>query len=153
MQTHIFPPLCLHQATRKNLYDRRYLCSAKRSKSWVDCWTDLSDGSLCKNSSNYVEPDLSIIYDKNKLNDQGCKGAPDFIIEIVSPSSRKMDYATKNTLYSNAGVREYWIIDPQKERTTVYYYEEDAAPTIIPFCQKLSVGIYKDLQICISELL
>jgi len=65
-----------------------------------------------------------------------------------------MDYATKNTLYSNAGVREYWIIDPQKkERTTVYYYEEDAAPTIISFCQKLSVGIYKDLQICISELL
>lgn len=57
------------------------------------------------------------------------------------------------TPYTHAGVREYWIIDPQKERTTVYYYEEDAAPTIISFCQKLSVGIYKDLQICISELL
>lgn len=100
-----------------------------------------------------MEPDLSIICDKNKLNDQGCKGAPDFIIEIVSPSSRKMDYATKNTLYSNAGVREYWIVDPQKERTTVYYYEEDAAPTIIPFHQKLSVGIYKNLEICILELM
>lgn len=108
---------------------------------------------LNADESTYVEPDLSIICDKNKLNDQGCKGAPDFIIEIVSPSSRKMDYATKNTLYSNAGVREYWIVDPQKERTTVYYYEEDAAPTIIPFHQKLSVGIYKDLEICILELL
>lgn len=108
---------------------------------------------LNTDNNTYVEPDLSIICDKHKLNDQGCMGAPDFVIEIVSPSSRKMDYATKNTLYSNAGVREYWIVDPLKERTTVYYYEEDAAPTIIPFSQELSVGIYQDLKICISELL
>lgn len=101
----------------------------------------------------YVEPDVSVICDRNKLNDQGCVGAPDFIIEIVSPSSRKMDYSTKNSLYSNAGVREYWIIDPAKERTTVYRYEEDAAPMVFLFHQELSVGIFEGFSIRISDLL
>lgn len=64
-----------------------------------------------------------------------------------------MDYTTKNTLYSNAGVREYWIVDPAKERTTVYYFEEDAAPVVIPFSQTISVGIYKGLNIVVAELL
>ena len=106
-----------------------------------------------KDNKNYVEPDVSVICDKDKLSDRGCEGAPDFIIEVVSPSSRKMDYSIKNTLYSNAGVREYWIVDPDRERTTVYYYEEDAAPMIVPFDQTIQVGIYKDLHINISELL
>ena len=100
-----------------------------------------------------MEPDISVICDTDKLNDRGCEGSPDFIIEIVSPSSRKMDYSTKNSLYANAGVREYWIVDPAKERTTVYRYEEDAAPMIFLFEQSISVGIYEDLDICISELL
>lgn len=111
--------------------------------------------NLDADGKNWVEPDLSIICDKRKLTDRGCSGAPDFIIEIVSPSpgSRKMDYSTKNALYFEAGVREYWIVDPAKERTTVYRYEEDAAPTIFSFEQEISVGIYKDLFITISELL
>jgi len=100
-----------------------------------------------------VEPDISVICDKSKLDDHGCNGAPDFIIEIVSPSSQRMDYSTKNALYSNAGVREYWIVDPAKERTTIYRYEEYAAPTIIPFHQPITVGIYNDLSITISDLL
>lgn len=106
-----------------------------------------------KDNKNYVEPDISVICDKNKISDRGCEGAPDFIIEVVSPSSRKMDYSINNTLYSNAGVREYWIVDPDRERTTIYYYEEDAAPMIVPFDQPIQVGIYQDLQITISELL
>ena len=101
----------------------------------------------------YVEPDVSVICDKSKLDDRGCNGAPDFIIEIVSPSSRRMDYSTKNALYSDAGVREYWIVDPEKEHTTVYRYEEDAAPAIFSFDYGIAVGIYKDLEIRISELL
>ena len=63
---------------------------------------------------NYVEPDICVICDKDKLSDRGCEGAPDWIIEIVSPSSRKTDYIIKNTAYSRAGVREYWIVDPRK---------------------------------------
>lgn len=109
--------------------------------------------NLNASDETYVEPDISVICDKNKITARECKGAPDLVIEIVSPSSRKMDYSTKNTLYSEAGVREYWIVDTEKERTTVYRYEEDAAPTIIPFAQPVTVGIYTDLSITIADLL
>lgn len=109
--------------------------------------------NLHANDKTYVEPDISVICDKNKLTDRGCKGAPDFITEVVSPSSRRMDYNIKNGEYAEAGVREYWIVDTEKERTTVYRYEEDAAPMIIPFDQTIYVGIYSNLQINISELL
>lgn len=109
--------------------------------------------NLDANDKNWVEPDISVICDKNKLTDRGCSGAPDFIIEVVSPSSRKHDYSLKNALYSQAGVREYWIVDPEKERTTLYRYEEDAAPTIIPFDDDIQAGIYQTLSINISELL
>lgn len=101
----------------------------------------------------YVEPDLSIICDKTKISDRGCQGAPDLIIEIVSPSSRRMDYNIKNAKYAEAGVREYWIVDPVKSRTTVYFYQEDAAPMLVPFDQPIRSGIYNDLEILISELL
>ena len=109
--------------------------------------------NLDANDENWVEPDVSVICDKTKLTEKGCSGAPDFIIEIVSPSSRHMDYTTKNTLYFNAGVREYWIVDPEKERTTVYRYEEDVAPAIFSFGQDIKIGIYSGLTVNISELL
>ena len=109
--------------------------------------------NLDADDKNWVEPDISVICDRNKLHDQGCFGAPDWIIEIVSPSSRRMDYSTKNTLYSEAGVQEYWIVDPEKERTTVYRYAEDAAPIIFPFHSPVSAGLYPDLEILISSLL
>lgn len=109
--------------------------------------------NLDTDSKDWVEPDISVVCDKNKLTDKACKGAPDFVIEIVSPSSRKMDYSTKNALYSESGVREYWIVDPVKERTTVYHYEEDAAPALYPFGTPISVGIFKGLAICINDLI
>lgn len=109
--------------------------------------------NLTENDETYVEPDISIICDKSKISDRGCEGAPDFIVEIVSPSSRRMDYNIKNAKYAEAGVREYWIVDPAKEHTTIYRYEEDAAPMIIPFDQPVIVGIYGNLQITVSDLL
>ena len=102
---------------------------------------------------HYVEPDISVICDKEKLSDRGCEGAPDMVVEIVSPSSRRMDYFTKNALYSSAGVREYWIVDPEKERTIVYRYEDDEAPAIASFDQPLAIGILDGLQITIADLL
>lgn len=105
---------------------------------------------------NWVEPDLSVICDPDKLTDRGCSGAPDLIIEIVSPSSRRMDYVQKPVLYLNSGVREYWIVDPVKKCTTVHLYDQDHAefaPVIFPFESDIRVGIYSDLCINISKLL
>ena len=68
-----------------------------------------------KNDKTYVEPDISVVCDENKLDDKGCNGAPDWIIEIVSPGSRRMDYGIKLFKYRSAGVREYWIVDPENK--------------------------------------
>lgn len=60
-----------------------------------------------------VEPDLCVVCDPGKLDDMGCKGAPDLVIEILSPSTRRYDRIAKFNLYLRAGVREYWIVDPE----------------------------------------
>ena len=104
-------------------------------------------------NNTYVEPDISVICDPNKLDDKGCKGAPDWIIEIVSPASRKMDYLLKLFKYRSAGVREYWIVDPAKEKVVVYCYENDSDPCLYSFDADVPVGIYPGLTIRIRDLL
>lgn len=71
-----------------------------------------------------VEPDISVICDPEKLDDIGCKGAPDLIIEILSPSTRRHDLLTKFNLYLRAGVREYWIVDPASKDVQVFLLED-----------------------------
>lgn len=70
------------------------------------------NGDRPEDVDTLVEPDISVICDPGKLDDLGCKGAPDLIIEILSPSTRRHDRMTKFNLYQRAGVREYWIVDP-----------------------------------------
>ncbi len=91
---------------------------------------------------NYVEPDISVICDKNKISDKGCQGAPDWVIEIISPSSRAMDYFTKLFQYQKSGVREYWIVDPIKQRVTVYFFEKELVEEY-SFGEEVPVGIYE----------
>lgn len=106
---------------------------------------------LNKDDKNYVEPDISVICDKNKLTDQGCLGAPDWIIEIVSPGSQRMDYMTKLFKYRTVGVREYWIVDKQKNRIMVYNFQnDDVAEYTFNDCVK--AGIYMDFEIDFSDL-
>ena len=101
---------------------------------------------LNANNDIYLEPDISVICDKNKLTDEGCKGAPDWIIEIVSPSSRAMDYKKKLLKYGTAGVREYWIVDPIKQLIMVYNFEHDTFEQY-SFSDKVKAGIYEDFEI------
>ena len=106
---------------------------------------------LNENDKNYVEPDISVICDQNKLNDRGCAGAPDWIIEIVSPGSWRMDYFIKLFKYRTAGVREYWIVDPDKNRITVYNFESEDAGEY-SFEDAVQAGIYQDLVIDFREI-
>ena len=99
----------------------------------------------------YLEPDISVICDKDKLTDKGCKGAPDWIIEVVSPSSRPMDYNKKLFMYRTASVREYWIVDPMKRQITVYNFEHDTFEEYA-FSDKVKAGIYEDLEIDFSGI-
>ena len=99
----------------------------------------------------YLEPDISVICDKNRLTDEGCNGAPDWIMEVVSTSSRPMDYGKKLFKYRTAGVREYWIVDPEKKRIMVYDFEHDAVVEYT-FSDKVKAGIYEDLEIDFSGI-
>ncbi|MCI8692757.1 MAG: Uma2 family endonuclease [Lachnospiraceae bacterium] len=71
------------------------------------------DGDAPEDVDTLVEPDISVICDRNKLDQYGCKGAPDMVIEVLSPSSHRHDQLVKLNLYQQAGVREYWIVDPE----------------------------------------
>lgn len=106
--------------------------------------------NLFGDESTFVEPDILVVCDKSKLSDRGLEGAPDFVIEIVSDSSRKMDYQRKMLLYSEAGVKEYWIVDPDRERTTIYAQSNDFVPMIVPFNSLLRSEICSELEIKIS---
>ena len=95
---------------------------------------------LNENETDYVEPDISVICDLSKLDEKGCHGAPDWIIEIVSTSSKPIDYMTKLFKYRTAGVREYWIVDPMKQMITVYAFEHDTVEQY-NFNEDVPVGI------------
>ena len=106
---------------------------------------------LFDDGKNIVEPDISIICDHSKLTDRGCTGAPDWIIEIVSPSSRTMDYYNKLFKYRTAGVREYWIVDQDRNLVTVYDFQNGSADNYV-FTDDIPVGIYPGFSINLSKL-
>lgn len=98
---------------------------------------------------NYVEPDIVVICNEDKMDEKGCHGAPDWVIEIVSPGSVKMDRKTKLFKYRTAGVREYWIVDPMEKEVAVYQFEKDEESTYT-FQKSVPVGIYGDFSIDFS---
>ena len=71
-----------------------------------------------------LEPDITVVCDPEKLDDYGCKGAPDLVIEILSPSTRRHDLSVKYRIYQRSGVREYWIVDPEGKTVQVFKLED-----------------------------
>lgn len=108
---------------------------------------------LNEDDRNYVEPDISVICDSNKLDDKGCHGAPDWIIEVTSPSTARIDYGIKLFKYRSAGVREYWIVNPLSRTATVYDFENEQGTNQYNFDDDVPVCIYKGLSINITSLL
>ena len=82
------------------------------------------DGDSPEDVDTVVEPDISVVCDPSKLDDTGCKGAPDLVMEILSPSTTRHDKFTKFNLYQRAGVREYWIVDPDDKTVQVFVLED-----------------------------
>jgi len=100
-----------------------------------------------------VQPDLIIVCDSSKLDDKACKGAPDLIVEVLSPSTAKVDKGKKLKLYQNAGVKEYWIVDPDTDLLHVFTLYEGLY-TISAYDEKdtVSVGIFEDCEINLKEI-
>ena len=103
-------------------------------------------------NSTYLEPDLSVVCDPSKIDDRGCHGAPDWIIEIVSPASRRMDYIIKLFKYRTVGVRLYWIVDPSRRVVRTYNFETDDTADY-SFDEKIPVPISDDFSIRLSDFI
>ena len=110
------------------------------------------DVVLSESPFTVVQPDIMIVCDKSKLEENRCNGAPDFIIEIVSPSNQADDYIRKLYYYQNHGVREYWIVDPKKKRIFVNYFEGGILSVPYTFDSTVKVNIYEDLYIDFAEI-
>ena len=110
------------------------------------------DVKLSDRPPTIVQPDIMIVCDKDKLDGKRCNGAPDFIIEIISPGNPADDYIRKLYYYKNFGVREYWIVDPRRKTVTVNYFEGNMLNIQYSFDSTIKVNIYNDLLINFSEI-
>lgn len=144
-------PSQIHQTLSMELSNiiYNYLKSKKESCQVFSAPFDvmLSDTPL-----TIVQPDIMVICNKDKLDGKRCNGAPDFIIEIVSPSNPSDDYIQKLYYYKNAGVREYWIVDPRRKTVTVNYFEGNMFNVQYSFDSTIKVNIYDDLLINFSVI-
>ena len=124
----------------------------RKNNGKCETFTSPCDVKLADNPLTIVQPDLFIICDTDKLDTKRCNGAPDFVIEIVSPSNQSDDYIRKLYYYKNFGVKEYWIVDPDKQIITVYNFEKEMYANRFTFDDKVKVGIYEDLYIDFAPL-
>ena len=118
------------------------------------CEVNLAPFAVYLNNDNrtYVEPDIVVVCDRGKLDDKGCHGAPDWVIEIVSPGSKDMDYLRKLIKYNDAGVREYWIVDAANECVVVYNFENGTKEDYA-FGEDVPAGIYADFSIQVQKII
>ncbi len=135
-------PTGIHQVIGGEVYAifRDYIRKNKGTcvpiMSPIDVQLDCDDKTM-------VQPDVLILCDRDKLVKKGgIYGAPDLIVEVLSPSTKRKDMVKKNQKYLDAGVREYWIVDPDKKRVTVYLYEDPELVRMYTFEDEVPVGIF-----------
>jgi Uma2 family endonuclease len=112
-------------------------------------------GILDKNAFHVVQPDLLVVCDPSKLDSHGCLGAPDWIIEIISPSTASHDHIVKRTIYEQFGVKEYWIIQPVDRIVMVYQLTSGGCygkPDVYSESDSITVGILPELQIDLKSV-
>ncbi len=143
-------PVRVHQKALGELY---YLISSYIKAHKGNCEVYPAPFAVFINTDmyNYVEPDIAVVCDPEKLDDKGCQGAPDWVIEILSPGSKKMDCSIKLFKYRTAGVREYWIVDLLKKTVVVYHFETDDYAEY-SFADKVPAGIYEDFEIDFTQV-
>lgn len=102
------------------------------------------DVQLDKDDKTMLQPDVYVVCNRDKFKNGRVFGEPDLIVEVLSPSTRRKDLTIKLAKYKKAAVREYWLVDPAKQRVCVYMLENDDFPTIYTFEQKVPVGIWNN---------
>ena len=134
-------PTTLHQAISGYIYGEFLHFIRERGGS---CFPFIApvDVQLDRDNKTMLQPDVIIMCDRGKINRARVFGAPDFVLEVLSPSTRKKDMTLKLSKYSAAGVREYWIIDPEHKTLLQYDLVELDVPRIYSFNDKVPVLIW-----------
>ena len=111
-------------------------------------------GDAPENVDTLLEPDITVVCDPEKLDKYGCRGAPDMVIEILSPSTRRHDLVVKYQIYQRCGVREYWIVDPDTRTVAVYHLEDGHFNAADVFTQGavVPVGLWDGFSIDLREV-
>ena len=102
-----------------------------------------------------VQPDICVICDLSKIDNRGCCGAPDMIVEILSPSTTKKDVYDKFALYEESGVKEYWIVYPQDKAVNIFLLQEDGkydAGTLYELEGKAPVHVFNNHLIDLDDI-
>ena len=111
---------------------------------------------LCNNKGNLFLPDVMCVRDKNGIRDDGVHTAPEFVVEVTSDATKKNDYCRKMVVYEEIGVREYWVVDLQRNLIVRYLADNDFVPEFVVYdeCQDkcISVSTYPGLRIELSRI-
>ena len=101
-----------------------------------------------------VQPDIAVVCNPQKIDDRGCLGAPDMVIEILSPSTFKKDLGIKLALYESSGVKEYWVVHPLDETVMVFQLQKGqyGKPTVYSVPDEIPVGVFEDLIIPLESV-
>ena len=152
------PPLRIHQKVSGALFHQlaNYLdgkkCEVYSAPFGVRLFEE--EGDRPEDVNTIVEPDLVVVCDPGKLDDYGCKGAPDLVIEILSPSSRRHDRIVKLDLYQRAGVREYWVVNPEDRTVQVMLLKDSYLLPVEDYGREdmAKVNILEDCAIDLSKV-
>lgn len=135
-------PTIPHQLIAGQIFNT--ICNYIRSKNGR-CIPSMSPISvqLDKDDKTVVQPDVLVVCERDKFQEKVVYGAPDFVVEVLSPSTQKKDMTIKLEKYMSAGVKEYWLVDPKKKIVIVYFFtEEDYDITLYNFDNEVPVSIF-----------
>ncbi|HAA81038.1 MAG: hypothetical protein XD65_0207 [Caldanaerobacter subterraneus] len=153
------PPSRIHQEVSGAIYNQfyNYLKDKECKVYYAPFGVKFPSGNekSDKEIKTVVEPDIVVVCDKSKLDDEGCKGAPDLIVEITYPSTARKDKIEKFNLYEKHGVKEYWIVEPENKIVSVFTLQENnryGRPDTFTIGDKIKVSIFEDLVIDLKDV-
>ena len=150
------PPKRIHQEVSGSLFNQFFnFLNGKKCKVYAAPFAVRpfeKDGDKPEDVDTMLEPDITVVCDPNKLDDIGCKGAPDIVIEVLSPSTARNDRIVKYRLYERAGVPEYWIVNPETKIVTVHLLEDGRYHSPLAYTEQalVPVSIWEGFNIDLS---
>lgn len=152
------PPGTRHQQVSGALFVTIYNSLKRKACSVFSAPFDVCLGENVENKEsiyNVVQPDITVVCDKQKINEKGIKGTPDWIIEIISPGTVKQDFGTKLILYQKFAVKEYWIVDPFAKTINVYITDNSGKynqERIYADMDEMTPARFPDLKINLNDI-